>query len=377
MRIIVIGSGIIGTSVAYRLGQGGADVTVLEERRIGGGTSSTSYAWVNACEKLSSHDYFRLNFAGRAAHARIAGELDGAVWYPRPGVLQWQGASAEAGGVDPSDQNDKFGILQDWGYPAELLDGKGLQRLEPEIAAAALDSSPVIHYPEDGWCYPVLYAGAVAQAARQRHGVRFVSATVARIVVSGDRCSGVVLADGTTLDADIVVNCAGRWANDVLTNSVAPIPLAPTAGIVAYTLPAGIGLRRGLRTPAVNLRPDGAGRLLLRAGDLDKHVQPDAPAAVNQPLADELLARARALLPGLADVGLETWRIAIRPQPADGYSAIGPMPGLAGYYACVTHSGVTLAPFIGEAVAAELLTGATHGALAPFRPQRFFEGKTA
>jgi glycine/D-amino acid oxidase-like deaminating enzyme len=377
MRIIVIGGGIIGTSVAYRLGQGGADVTVLEGQRIGGGTSSTSYAWVNACEKLSSYEYFKLNFAGRAAHARIAGELDGAAWYPRPGILQWQGASAEAGGVDRADQSDKFGTLQKWGYPAELLDGSSLHRLEPEIAPEALESGPVIHYPEDGWCYPVLYGGAVAQAARVRYGVQFVTAGVARIIVQGDRCTGVVLNDGATVAADVVVNCAGRWANDVLTNTVAPIPLAPTAGIVAYTLPVGIGLRRGLRTPAVNVRPDGAGRLLLRAGDIDKHVKADAPAEVNQPLADELLDRARALLPGLAAVGLETWRIAIRPQPADGYSAIGPMPELSGYYACVTHSGVTLAPFIGEAVAAELLRGADHPELAAFRPQRFFTGDAA
>ena len=41
----VIGAGVMGASVAYRLTQAGAAVTVLEATRIGGGTSGISFAW--------------------------------------------------------------------------------------------------------------------------------------------------------------------------------------------------------------------------------------------------------------------------------------------------------------------------------------------
>jgi glycine/D-amino acid oxidase-like deaminating enzyme len=371
MRIIVVGSGIVGTSVAYRLAQAGASVTVVEERRIGGGTSSTSYAWVNACEKLTSHDYFKLNLAGRAAHKRIAEELDGHDWYPRPGVLQWQSASAEAGGVDTSGQAEKFKQLSDWGYPSELIDGRDLRRLEPELAPEAYGNGPILHYHEDGWCYPVLYAGRVANAARSLYGAVFLEAKVEKVDLDERRCRGVILKDGTRIEADVVVNCAGRWANEIVTEAEAQIPLSPTAGIVAYTLPVGIGLRRGLRTPSVNLRPDGAGRLLLRSGDIDKQIDPDVSLEASRPLADELLRRARALIPALANVALETYRIAIRPQPSDGYSVIGPAPSIARLYHCVTHSGVTLAPFIGEAVTDELMNGSERSELASFRAARF------
>ena len=51
MKAIVVGAGVVGSSVAYRLAQAGAEVTIVEERRPGGGTSSVTYAWVNACEK--------------------------------------------------------------------------------------------------------------------------------------------------------------------------------------------------------------------------------------------------------------------------------------------------------------------------------------
>ena len=48
MKTIVIGAGVMGASVAYRLAQAGAIVTVLEAARVGGGTSGISFAWTNA-----------------------------------------------------------------------------------------------------------------------------------------------------------------------------------------------------------------------------------------------------------------------------------------------------------------------------------------
>ncbi|WP_163521148.1 NAD(P)/FAD-dependent oxidoreductase, partial [Klebsiella michiganensis] len=74
MKAIVVGAGIVGTSIAYRLAQAGVSVTVLEAGRVGGGTSGVSYAWVNACEKISRRDYFELNFAGVKAHRALGEE---------------------------------------------------------------------------------------------------------------------------------------------------------------------------------------------------------------------------------------------------------------------------------------------------------------
>jgi hypothetical protein len=48
IKTIVIGAGVMGASVAYRLAQAGAAVTVLEATRVGGGTSGISFAWTDA-----------------------------------------------------------------------------------------------------------------------------------------------------------------------------------------------------------------------------------------------------------------------------------------------------------------------------------------
>src|SRR6516225_4868095 len=74
IKTIVIGAGVIGASVAYRLAEAGAAVTVLEAARIGGGTSGSSFAWTNAHSK-PPRPYHDLNIAGMKAHAALADEF--------------------------------------------------------------------------------------------------------------------------------------------------------------------------------------------------------------------------------------------------------------------------------------------------------------
>lgn len=85
-----------------------------------------------------------------------------------------------------------------------------------------------------------------------------------------------------------------------------------------------------------------------------------------------MVRRARQLLPSIGDAEPEAVRIAIRPIPGDQLSAIGPVPRISGYYLAVTHSGVTMSPFLGVAVADEIVRGQTRAELTDFRPARFF-----
>jgi glycine/D-amino acid oxidase-like deaminating enzyme len=85
---IVIGAGVMGASVAYRLAQAGAGVTVLEATRVGGGTSGTSFAWTNA-HKKPPKPYHDLNVAGMKAHAALADEFGATPWWHGGGSLEW------------------------------------------------------------------------------------------------------------------------------------------------------------------------------------------------------------------------------------------------------------------------------------------------
>ncbi|OWJ67056.1 NAD(P)/FAD-dependent oxidoreductase [Inquilinus limosus] len=368
--IIVIGAGVIGASVAYRLAQaglarGGASVTVLEATRIGAGTSGTSFAWVNSHGK-TPRAYHDLNVAGMKAHAALRGEFAATPWLHLNGSLEWADEAGQAA------QRERLERLRGWGYAAEWISPARLRELAPDIDPAAVGDAPVAWFPEEGWVDPVVYAQAMLAAAR-RLGARVeIGARVARVALRSGRVGGVVTADGRTYGADIVVNCTGRWADDAGLDPALRIPLAPTAGLLAFTPTVAVGLERLLKAPGCDIRPDGAGRLLVCRND-DERDPATAPApSPDLPEMRELVRKAQAILPAMGPVEPEAVRLGIRAIPKDGYSAVGPLPQAQGYYAVVTHSGVTLAAFLGAAVADEVLHGAVRPELATFRPARFF-----
>jgi len=113
MKTIVIGAGVMGASVAYRLAQAGAAVTVLEATRIGGGTSGISFAWTNAHQKPPK-PYHDLNVAGMKAHAALADEFGATPWWHGGGSLEWEAEPGRAA------QRENFEQLRSWGAAAEV-----------------------------------------------------------------------------------------------------------------------------------------------------------------------------------------------------------------------------------------------------------------
>src|ERR1700724_4779618 len=189
--------------------------------------------------------------------------------------------------------------------------------------------------------------------------------------MTGDRVSGVRLADGTQYEADMVVNCAGRWTNEAVREAGLHLPLAPTVGFLVFTPPVAAGLNRVVRTTVIDARPAGAVRLMLHWNPTDALLTFDSKLSPTMPEARDLVRRARQLLPPTGEVEPEAVRIAIRPIPGDHLSAVGPMPRTSGYYIAITHSGVRLSPFLGAVVADEIVRGRRRAELAHFRPARF------
>lgn len=366
IRTIVIGAGVMGASVAYRLAEAGCAVTVLERGRVGGGTSGISFAWTNA-HKKPPKPYHDLNVAGMKAHLALADELGATPWRHGGGSLEWVSERDRAAQAENVEQ------LRGWGYAAEWIAARELQELEPDIDPATVGDAPVAYFPEEGWLDPVVYAHAMLSAAVRRHGASLhCGARVVELVMAGDRVTGVRLADGAQYEADIVVNCAGRWTNEATRDAGLHLPLAPTVGFLVFTPPVAASLRRVVRTTVIDARPDGAGRLMLHWNATDATMRFDAPTSPSMPEARDLVRRARQLLPSIGEVEPEAVRIAIRPIPGDHFSAIGPAPRTSGYYLAVTHSGVTMSPFLGAAVADEIAHGRQRPELADFRPARFF-----
>ncbi len=365
MRVIVLGAGIIGSSVAYEAAKAGAKVTVLEAGRIAGGASATSYAWTNATGKRP-HAYFALNVAGMRAHLDLSREFGHAPWFKQTGSIEWYANPQEWAA-----QKENAEQMRDWGYGVEWISKSRLQELEPEIDLAAIKDSPIVYYPEEGWVHPVLYVAWLLRAAKEKwDAVVHPFTQVTAIDVQAGAAKAVRTADGAVYEADVVINCTGSWADRDL-GGVPPIPMASNVGVLGFTFPVAVTLQRQFHMDDLDVRPDGAGRLMIHKISVDSLV-PEIKELDPKGLEASLLLEAvRTVVPAAQSQHLESIRTTMRPIPSDRLTCSGWVPGVSGYYVAVTHSGATIAPYLGKAVADEVVRGRVNESLVDFRPDRF------
>lgn len=366
----VIGAGVLGASIAGHLARLGHTVTLIEASHVGAGTTATSFAWVNANQK-TPRDYFELNVAGMAAHRQALAEGGAPPWLHLTGHLQWAAGGAGQAALDAKDER-----LRAWGYAVTRLRPADVRDLEPDLLLEGVDE--VSYYREEGYLLPRLYLGHLVRVCEEA-GVtlRTGSAVVGFDAAAGPRLRAARMASGDAVAADVFVSCCGRWTPEVAARAGVWIPLVPAetgsaaVGLLGTTAPVATRLRRVVSSSQLNLRPDGGGRILLQALGLDGTVQPEAPPGIDSPHGAELLRRAGRLLRHFDGAYLESMRVGVRALPVDGRSVVGWAPGVEGLYVVVTHSGITLAPVLGELAAREVAGGADEALLRPFRPSRF------
>lgn len=344
--------------MAHRLSQGGVRVCIVDQAEPTSGTTSASFAWLNANNK-TPREYFELNRAGMEEHRRLDDELPGASWLRPVGNLIWS--------TDPEDLARRIKRLRGWGYAAERLTARRVNEdLEPGVVFPGPDT-PVAFFPEESWVDAPGLTRALVEAARRNGAETRFGVAVESVALDDRRVSGVRLAGGERVAADAVVNAAGAGADRVAATVGRKLPLDSKRGLLARVAVNGEPLRRLLHTPRVNLRPDGPGRMVLHSGTVDEKLGTEPVGT----LREDLLARAREVLPALQRAEALEDIVGIRPVPADGLSCVGAVPGLDGYYEAVTHSGVTLGPLVGRLLAREIREGEVDPLLAPFRPGRF------
>jgi glycine/D-amino acid oxidase-like deaminating enzyme len=368
MKVIIVGAGVLGVSVARQLAVAGKDVLLLDQRGAGTGTTATTFAWTNSSRKPDP-DYHRLNLAGMEEHARLAGQLRGAPSYFPSGALQWADAANEqrlAGNVER---------LQALGYPAHWVTPNEAARTAGGLRIPATITS-IAHFPSEGYVLPDRFVNNLLADAGQ-HGATFAIGEVVAIDDGPDRVS-VTLAGGEVCTGDRVVLAAGRWTERLAARAGIDVPMvtdagrgAQTVGLLGYARSPQLDLRCVIHSPGLNLRPEAGGHTVLQALDLNAHVDPADPPSADGDIASTLARRFSALLPDPGRTPEIDLRIGLRSLPADGHTVAGYASAQSRVYCLVSHSGVTLAPILGRLVAAEITTDQEQDLLGAFRPTRF------
>lgn len=243
-QVVIIGGGVIGTSVAYHLTKlGWTDVLVVEQGRLSSGTTWHAAGLVG--QLRASESGTRLVQYSTDLYAELEAEVGLSTGYKR------------CGGVTVARTPDRMTQLR---RTAASADAYGLEctLLTPDEAGERYpvmqvdDLVGAIWLPGDATANPTDLTQALAKGARQR-GARVVEKVrVLDVLVDRGSVTGV-RTDAGDVEAEVVVNCAGQWAKQVGAMAGVTVPLHSAEHFYVVTEPFA-----GVRPDLPILRdPDG------------------------------------------------------------------------------------------------------------------------
>jgi len=256
-RVVIIGGGVIGCSVAYHLTQlGWKDVVLLERKRL---TSGTTWHAAGLIAQLRA----TLNMTLLAKYSadlydRLEAETGVATGYRRNGALTLALTESRF-----EELRRLASMAKPFGIEVEPISAAEVGEKHPMVETR--DVVGAVWMPRDGQADPTNIAMALAKGARQRGAKIFENVAVTGITRAKGRVTGVTTADGV-IEADIVVNCAGLWAREVGAMAGVPVPLQACEHFYVVTEPVA-GLSRNapvLRVPdECSYFKEDAGKLLV------------------------------------------------------------------------------------------------------------------
>jgi glycine/D-amino acid oxidase-like deaminating enzyme len=358
---------MVGSAAAYRLACAGRRVLLIEAHEPASGASGSSFSWLNAVSK-EPEAYHRLNADGLAEYAGLMEELGVEIGLHGGGSMQW-------GGSDDSQtrMRERTSRLAARGYPAEWISRAEALRLEPGLVIEE-EVEGVAYHPGDGWVDAPRLARAFVNRALTEGADLWRGARVRTLRCEDGRVTGVD-TDRGVVQAGQVLLCTGTGTSSLLAPLGVRLPVRPVPGLLAVTSPVAEQLGRVVYAPGVHLRPDVDGGLRIGADDIDDLTSEITPADPIPDFAQPLLERAQAVYPPARDARIIRVHIGVRPVPEDGLTVAGPVPGVAGAWVIVTHSGITMGPLLGRLMAEEMTGGPMDPRLASFRPERFANAK--
>jgi glycine oxidase len=349
--VAIVGGGVIGLSIAWRLSALGCSVLVLERGRLGGGTSAVAAGMLAPVTEVefghSARQLLELGLRSAAMWPDFAGELQRASGIDTG--LRSTGTLVVARDQDEARELERqITLRESLGLQAERLRPSQAREREPALAPTI---RLAFEAPEDHSVDPGLVLPALRRAC-ELAGVELREHTpVAAVDVSGGRLVGVTLQSGAHVLAGRVVIAAGAWSGSLEGLPVhARVPVRPVKGqIIRLCDPAGPGLlERVVRFDGGYLVSRGDGRYVLGATMEERGFESAATAGG----VYQLLRDAHELVPGVSELHIEQIGVGLRPSTPDNIPAIGDVGPNGLMWAAGHHrNGVLLAPLTAELIA--------------------------
>lgn len=361
--VIIVGGGVIGSSIAYHLALRRTGVVVLDQMPP---ATSPSASWASAGgvrQQRRDPREWALTQAAARRWPGLAGELGADIEFRQSGHLHVVETDGDLRALE-----ERVARERDAGLDVRIVSAAEARTLAPGIADTVIAGA---FSPGDGQANPVKTTRAFAAAAAAR-GVSYRTGVPARLLREEDTVRGAV-AGGDTFTADTIVVAAGAWSAGLAGQIGVHLSIAPRGPQMILTDPAPPVLAPTITGSgrALSLKQLPTGAYFIGGGwpsDVDTGRMTctvrDDSVRDSWRVATEVFAPLRTCRIRQAWCGLEG-------ESADGVPLIGPVPGVAGLYIAAGFSGhgFQLAPAVGAAVAASL-HGERDPGLDPLSPTR-------
>jgi len=362
-RVVIIGGGVIGASVAYHLARmGWTDVLLLEQGQLSCGTTWHAAGLVG--QLRSSQAGTRLVQYSAELYERIEAETGLSAGFRR------------CGGVTVARTPDRLtqlkrtaAIAEAYQLECELISPRRARELYPVMAVD--DLAGAIWLPGDGRANPTDLTAALARGARDR-GVTIRERTRVTGISTRDNAVTGVRTDHGDVEAEVVVNCAGQWAKQVGAMCGVTVPLHSAEHFYVVTEQID-GVHRDL---PILRDPDGytyikeeVGGLLV--GGFEPEAKPwVAPDQLPYPFEFQLLEEdwdhfailmdsAVKRIPALAETGIKMFYNGPESFTPDNQFILGEAPELRNFFvgAGFNSVGIASAGGAGQALAEWIISG--------------------
>jgi glycine oxidase len=370
MRVLIVGGGVIGCSIAYFLRKRNVDVIVVEKGDIGAQASGAAAGLLAPIRPLSQEDPFKtLQLAGIARFPSFIPELEDAsgltIGYQQTGTLRI---------LPPEKLVPARRWAEAWqkaGYRIDVLTPKEALAREPLLFPGLHGAVSIAN---EAQVVPAQLVKALAQAARRAGAFIYDHTEVIALErsESGESIKGAWTSGGELLRCDHLVIAAGTWSAKLGEWLSVPLPIRPVRGeIVALQQPSTplrtIIFDEGVWDEDVYVAPRADGTAIIGATKAEVGFDTSVTAGGVQHLLDVAIR----LLPALANCPITRMWACLRPKTRDSRPLLGPLPGWSNVTVASGHGGfgVTLSIITGETIAELVATGQYPAIIRPFAPQ--------
>ena len=363
--VVIIGGGVIGLSIARALAKRGVrDVWLLERSNVGSEASSAAGGMLLPQVEADGHnDFFALACRSRDLYPALAAALR-----DETGIdieLDTTGTLYLAlNEHDYEDIEQRYQWQTQSGLPVELLTSAAARELEPCISEATFGA---LRFPNDIQVENRRLVTALANSVNALGVKTFIETTVEKLVIEGDRITGVQTSRGY-ISCQTAVVAAGAWSSFLLQSAPNPA-VKPVRGQMVCLESKPQLTKHVIFSPRGYLVPRQDGRLL--AGSTSENA--GFARRVTAGGIASILRHALSISPVVKDLPIvDTWA-GLRPRAADGLPVLGPCGEIDGLFYATGHyrNGILLAPLTAELISEAIVARVTSPLLAPFSPDRF------